>query len=202
MLIPALVVVPVLAATRLGTRDTAVVAGVSVALAALLGVADGILGDGQYFVRLAVVAGGAALSVPLAAARERAEALRRRSAFLAEAAQVLNSSLEPDATLRNLARLAVPAVCDWCIVDLLEPGGQLRRVAATHEPDDDRIAQGLDDRLSPDLSADTPLTRALRTRGGPARRGGRLRGRGRSRAPGRAAPARRPLGDRRADAGA
>jgi len=162
VLIPLLVIVPVLAAIRLGPGDTAAIGLFALAVAASLGPVDDILGEEGYFVRLTAVAGSAALSVPLAAARDRARALRRRSGFLAEAARVLNSSLDPDTTLRNLARLSVPAVCDWCIVDLIEGGGQLRRVASTHGPDDDR-AQELDDHVRPDLGADTPLTRALRT---------------------------------------
>jgi hypothetical protein len=161
VLMPALVIVPVLAAAGLSARETGAFAVLALVLAAILGPPDGIAGDGQYFVRLAIVAGGGALSLLLAAVRERDEELRRRSAFLAEAAQALNSSLEPDVTLRNLAQLAVPTVCDWCIVDLLEAGGELRRVAATHDPD--RVADKLGERIRPDLAADTPLTRALRT---------------------------------------
>ena len=37
-----------------------------------------------------------------------------------------------DQVLRTIARLSVPALADWCTVDMLEPDGSVRRVAVTH----------------------------------------------------------------------
>ena len=69
-------------------------------------------------------------------ARDRAlaaaEAAHRRVAFLAAASEALAGSLEYERTLARVAELAVPALADWCAVDLLEPDGGLRRVAAVH----------------------------------------------------------------------
>ena len=65
-------------------------------------------------------------------ARIAAEAATRRAQFLAGAGQVLAGTLDPRAALDNLARLAVPVLADWCLVDLLEPDGRIRRVAAVH----------------------------------------------------------------------
>ena len=68
-----------------------------------------------------------------AIARERAEERRRKSeealGFLAEAGHLLAESLDYDATLATLADLVVPRLADWCIVDLVEEDGTLRRVA-------------------------------------------------------------------------
>jgi signal transduction histidine kinase/DNA-binding response OmpR family regulator len=61
------------------------------------------------------------------AAHAGAEAARRRAAFLAEASAVLASSLDYDATLSEVARLAVPSVADLCVVDILEADGSVRR---------------------------------------------------------------------------
>ncbi|MET0400358.1 MAG: GAF domain-containing protein [Longimicrobiaceae bacterium] len=61
--------------------------------------------------------------------RRRVEEERR---FLAEASRVLAGSLELEATLHSVARLAVPGLADWCAVDLLAPDGTLRRVAVEH----------------------------------------------------------------------
>jgi PAS domain S-box-containing protein len=65
--------------------------------------------------------------------RERAEERRRKSEealrFLAEAGHLLAESLDYDATLATLADLVVPRLADWCIVDLVEEDGSLRRVA-------------------------------------------------------------------------
>lgn len=52
--------------------------------------------------------------------------------FLALAIEELASSLDYEATLQRVARLAVPRLADWCAVDLLEQDGTLRRVAVTH----------------------------------------------------------------------
>src|SRR5437588_455334 len=64
--------------------------------------------------------------VATAMVRERAEARLR---FLAEAGHLLNESLDYDATLATLADLVVPRLADWCIVDLAEDDGGMRRVA-------------------------------------------------------------------------
>ncbi|MBF5044624.1 PAS domain-containing sensor histidine kinase [Aggregicoccus sp. 17bor-14] len=56
--------------------------------------------------------------------KRRAE---RMMAFLSEAGNVLAASLDHPQTLSALARLAVPALGDWCIVDLLEDDGTVRR---------------------------------------------------------------------------
>src|SRR6476620_8169550 len=50
------------------------------------------------------------------AARAEAEARQERFAFLADASNVLASSLEHEETFRNLATLLVPRVADFCIV--------------------------------------------------------------------------------------
>jgi PAS domain S-box-containing protein len=52
--------------------------------------------------------------------------------FLSEAGALLGASLDLDETLAAVTRLAVPAVADWCVIDLLEDDGSIRRVAAAH----------------------------------------------------------------------
>jgi PAS domain S-box-containing protein len=61
--------------------------------------------------------------------QKRAE---RRAEFLARASEVLASSLDYEQTLRNVARLAVPDVVDWCAVDLLDADGDRVSVAVAH----------------------------------------------------------------------
>lgn len=66
------------------------------------------------------------------AARAEAEAERQRAAFLAESSAVLASSLEWEATLQGVARLAVPIIADWCSVEVpesLAPGASPIAVA-------------------------------------------------------------------------
>jgi signal transduction histidine kinase/CheY-like chemotaxis protein len=63
------------------------------------------------------------------AARAEAEAAHARFSFLAEATRVLGSSLDYATTLGNVARLVVPQLGDFCVVDLAEEGERIRRVA-------------------------------------------------------------------------
>ena len=66
------------------------------------------------------------------AARAEAEAAQQRLAFLAEASNVLAGSLDYQATFESLARLAVPKLGDFCIIDVAEESGALRQVAVAH----------------------------------------------------------------------
>ncbi|MEA2691623.1 MAG: hypothetical protein QOJ16_1010 [Acidobacteriota bacterium] len=61
--------------------------------------------------------------------RQRAEEALR---LLADAGERLSESLDFETTLDNAARLAVPALADWCMIDLLQEGGDCRRVVSLH----------------------------------------------------------------------
>ncbi|HVF71793.1 MAG TPA: response regulator [Chthoniobacterales bacterium] len=78
------------------------------------------------------------------AARAEAEARQERLAFLADASNVLASSLDYDETLSNLASLVVPRVADFCLVHATEEEGGMRQVAlAYRNPTDDPVLQKL-----------------------------------------------------------
>ncbi len=62
-------------------------------------------------------------------ARHEAELAHRRLAFLAEASTVLATSLDYESTLRAVARLAVPHLADWCVVDVAVESTRLERIA-------------------------------------------------------------------------
>jgi PAS domain S-box-containing protein len=77
-------------------------------------------------------------------ARVELEAVRAQLAFLAEASGVLGSSLDYATTLGSVARLAVPALADWCVIDVVDKGGAVRRVAAIcANPSYDSLAEEL-----------------------------------------------------------
>jgi signal transduction histidine kinase/DNA-binding NarL/FixJ family response regulator len=57
---------------------------------------------------------------------------QRRLAFLASASTLLASSLDYEATLARVARLAVLFLADYCIVDSLEENGELRCAGVAH----------------------------------------------------------------------
>ena len=64
--------------------------------------------------------------------------------LLAEAGALLNSSLDYQETLRSITRLAVPAVADWCLIDLTdEQGGYTRIAASSADPADAELARRL-----------------------------------------------------------
>jgi signal transduction histidine kinase len=65
----------------------------------------------------------------LPTARRTAE---QRERFLADASLILAESLDYERTLSTVARLAVPEIADWCIIDLLRHDGTLVRVATEH----------------------------------------------------------------------
>jgi PAS domain S-box-containing protein len=57
--------------------------------------------------------------------------VERGQRLLAEAGALLNSSLDYQETLRSITKLAVPAVADWCLVDLTDDEGGFSRIAAS-----------------------------------------------------------------------
>jgi signal transduction histidine kinase len=94
------------------------------------------------------------------AERERAE---RRLRFLADASSHLAASLDYDTTLERVVWLAVPALADWCFVDMLEDDGEIRRVEVAHadqaRASDAELLRG----FPPDRRADEGIARVLRT---------------------------------------
>ena len=74
-------------------------------------------------------------------ARERAEAAEARARFLAQGSALLDGSLDYLATLNNLARLAVPYLADYCLIDELEDDC-VSRVAVAHvDPEREQLLQ-------------------------------------------------------------
>jgi signal transduction histidine kinase len=95
--------------------------------------------------------------------RAAAELAFKRAAFLAQTATVFDTALEPDATLVSLARLAVPALAECAMVDLVHEDGHVRRVEVVEiDPVRRDAAQGLR-RQAPDIRSETPFSRAIRT---------------------------------------
>jgi PAS domain S-box-containing protein len=81
-------------------------------------------------------------------AQERA--LRKRMTFLAEASELLSSSLEYNFTLTQLTQLAVPELADWCAIDMAGQDGEIVRLAVAHEdPEKVRWAYELQERYPP-----------------------------------------------------
>ncbi|HEX8120010.1 MAG TPA: PAS domain-containing protein [Solirubrobacteraceae bacterium] len=99
------------------------------------------------------------------AAHVEAEAARRRTQFLADAgARLAAVSTDYEATLREVARVAVPAIADWCTFTIAERGDVLRTVAvAAADPELERLAAEMSERYPPRSDAPTGPALAIRT---------------------------------------
>lgn len=98
------------------------------------------------------------------AARAEAEAAERRAGLLAEASAVLASSLDYETTLASVASLVVPALADWCAVDILTEDGSVKRLAVEHaDPDKVRWAEKLRRGHPPDVDSPYGVAEVLRT---------------------------------------
>jgi PAS domain S-box-containing protein len=65
-------------------------------------------------------------------ARAEAENSERRAALLAEASRVLSASFDYQTTLAALVRLAVPALADYCALDIVAADDSFERVGEAH----------------------------------------------------------------------
>lgn len=93
--------------------------------------------------------------------RRRATEAQR---FLAAVGRLLSESLDYEATLQNVARLAVPSLADHCLVDLLADDGLTQRVAAAHrDPTRARLSVLRGRRFRPDPDGPHPINRVLAT---------------------------------------
>jgi signal transduction histidine kinase len=78
------------------------------------------------------------------------QARRERMTFLAEASELLSSSLDYHRTLRRLTHLAVPGLADWCAIDIAGENGEIERLAVAHQdPEKVRWAYELQERYPP-----------------------------------------------------
>src|SRR4051812_931250 len=73
-------------------------------------------------------------------ARAHAEAGEKRYAFLAEVSALLDASLDYESSFQKLARLVIPSLADYCLIDEVAPSGGLRRIARAHvDPEKEKI---------------------------------------------------------------
>jgi PAS domain S-box-containing protein len=110
---------------------------------------------------------GADLAINIIEDVTEAKDAELRERFLAEAGQLLASSLDYGQTLERVARMVVPRLADWCGIDMLDDDGQLQQVAVAHvDPAKVELAHDMRKRYPPDMDAPTGVPAILR--GGPA----------------------------------
>lgn len=98
-------------------------------------------------------------------AQAEAEDARRGTEFLARAGERLAVvTRDYERTLQEVARVAVPAIADWCTFTLVEPRGQLRTVAvAAADPDHERLGRELVEAYPPRPDAPAGVGRVVAT---------------------------------------
>lgn len=77
---------------------------------------------------------------------------------------MLAESLEVETTLQNVARMLVPALGDWCAVELGSDPATSRQLAVAHvDPAKVRLASELRGRYPPDPAAPNGVSGSFRT---------------------------------------
>jgi PAS domain S-box-containing protein len=110
---------------------------------------------------------GAPLAINIIEDVTDAKEAELRQRFLAEAGQLLASSLDYEQTLERVARMIVPRLADWCGIDMVDDNGEVTQVAVAHvDPAKVELARELRRRYPPDMNATTGLPAIVR--GGPA----------------------------------
>jgi PAS domain S-box-containing protein len=88
---------------------------------------------------------------------------RRRLTFLGEASAALSASLDYETTLASVARLSVPFLADWALVQLIE-GDRLRTMAIAHiDPKKVELGWELDRRHPVESGASSGPWRVIQT---------------------------------------
>jgi PAS domain S-box-containing protein len=95
--------------------------------------------------------------------REKGERARRE--FLAKAGEALVASLDYEATLATIARLAVPVIADWCAVQIQDlHTGESRQAAVAHvDPSKVRFAEEIGKRYPSDPNARSGAPEVIRS---------------------------------------
>jgi len=96
-------------------------------------------------------------------ARHAVEAARTGASFLAEAGELLASSLESPTTLTRLGDLCVRDLADWCLCDLMEAGALVRKMSAHADPAKRALLQVLGHTFPPTMGGPMPIGRVFTT---------------------------------------
>jgi hypothetical protein len=98
-------------------------------------------------------------------ALERMRADRRRLELLIAATAKLDTSLEPQQTLRRIAAMALPELAELCVIDLVDEDGTITTtVAAGVDPEVAARVEQMPPDERPQRLAGLPVARALRER--------------------------------------
>jgi hypothetical protein len=122
---------------------------------------------GSNFAAIALVGAVLALLTTVAVhlALERMRADRRRLELLIAATAKLDTSLEPQQTLRRIAAMALPELAELCVIDLVDEDGAITTtVAAGVDPEVAARVERMHPDERPQRLAGLPVARALQER--------------------------------------
>jgi GAF domain-containing protein len=106
----------------------------------------------------------AAAAIGTAADYQRQARLAEDRRLIAEASEVLSSSLDYETTLANVAQLVVPRFADWCVVDVARDDGSIDRLAVAHaDPAKAALARELSATMPLEPDAPTGVAHVIRT---------------------------------------
>lgn len=97
------------------------------------------------------------------AARSEAEAGQQRLKFLCDASKLLVSSLDYEATLKDVVHLSVPFLADFCVVRLLQEDGSLSSLEAHADPSKEALLREMLRRYPIDPNRSHPVLKVLRS---------------------------------------
>lgn len=95
--------------------------------------------------------------------RIEAEIAQKRVTLLSDASKILASTLEYRRSLREIAKLLVPHLADWCIIDVLDNERFERLVVLHKDPKKKKIADTIEKEFPPDLLSPGGVGKVLRT---------------------------------------
>lgn len=130
LLIGLLAIPPVVAAISASVPETGIVAAGCLVLAVLSGLWNANLGSSEYTVGVLTVAAGGVAGLWVASLRLDLHREQQAAEVLAEAGMLLNAALDQRECAGHLTQLAVPALGDVAMVDMLAPDGAIVRLAA------------------------------------------------------------------------
>jgi PAS domain S-box-containing protein len=113
------ILAPFVAAIWAGVAVTAVVGGLAIAAAVTSGLWNTEFGGADYDSGLALVALGAAFAIASAWSRERVRRGTARVQLLNEVGAIADGSLPLAQTLDRILEVSVPAIADFCMIDVL-----------------------------------------------------------------------------------
>ena len=164
VLLGLLAIPPVIAAMGASLPETAIVGAICVVLALLSGLWNENIGSGEFTVEVLTVIAGSVVGLWVATLREEINRERISAELLAAAGAAMEEALDQSGRAEQLARLAVPALGDVAMIDLMTPERTIVRMGA--KSTDPQLAQSfveLREKTPIRIDGPHPVAVAIRT---------------------------------------